>query len=72
MNYPAAGFVVFLLVAVYVTQRQKAHPSLPPGPPSHPVIGHLLRMPYTQTAEVFRQWARDYGEFSWLDDAPDM
>lgn len=59
MNYLLAALVLLLLVVVYVTKRQRR--DLLPGPPSHPIIGHLLSMPSTQAPEVFHQWSKEYG-----------
>ncbi|KAJ7344033.1 cytochrome P450 [Mycena albidolilacea] len=35
---------------------------LPPGPPGDPLVGHLLRMPSTDSALVFHEWAKKYGD----------
>ncbi|KAJ6559776.1 cytochrome P450 [Mycena capillaripes] len=35
---------------------------LPPAPPGDPLVGHLLRMPSTNSALVFHQWAKTYGD----------
>ncbi|KAF7342921.1 O-methylsterigmatocystin oxidoreductase [Mycena sanguinolenta] len=49
------------LIIVAVLQRRRRAANLPPGPPGDPFIGHLLRMPSTDSALVFHQWAKTYG-----------
>ena len=38
--------------------------SLPPGPPSDPILGHLRVIPTKNQAEIFHSWAKLYGPYS--------
>ncbi|KAF7342873.1 O-methylsterigmatocystin oxidoreductase [Mycena sanguinolenta] len=49
------------LIIVAALQRRRRAAMLPPGPPGDPFIGHLLRMPSTDSALVFHHWAKTYG-----------
>ncbi|KAJ7611541.1 cytochrome P450 [Mycena polygramma] len=54
---PAAWLLLLL-----VSRKRRRASMLPPGPPGAPLIGHLLRMPSTDDAFVFHQWAKTYGD----------
>ncbi|KAJ6472470.1 cytochrome P450 [Mycena sanguinolenta] len=56
-------FVAFVgaLIIVAVLRRRRRAALLPPGPPGDPFIGHLLRMPSSDSALVFHEWAKTYG-----------
>ncbi|KAF7353495.1 O-methylsterigmatocystin oxidoreductase [Mycena sanguinolenta] len=56
-SFVAAG----ALIIVAALQRRRRAAMMPPGPPGDPFIGHLLRMPLTDSALVFHQWAKAYG-----------
>ncbi|KAF7342915.1 Cytochrome P450 [Mycena sanguinolenta] len=56
-----SSVAVGALIIVAVLQRRRRAAMLPPGPPGDPFIGHLLRMPSTDAALVFHQWAKAYG-----------
>ncbi|KAJ7858819.1 cytochrome P450 [Mycena olivaceomarginata] len=45
-----------------ILHRKRRALMLPPGPPGDPLIGHLLRMPSTDSALVFHEWAKTYGD----------
>ncbi|KAJ6559765.1 cytochrome P450 [Mycena capillaripes] len=45
-----------------VLQKKRRASMLPPGPPGDPLVGHLLRMPSANSALVFHQWAKTYGD----------
>ncbi|KAJ7340715.1 cytochrome P450 [Mycena albidolilacea] len=49
------------LVALAVWRQRRRASILPPGPPADPLIGHLLRMPSTDSALVFHEWSKTYG-----------
>jgi hypothetical protein len=54
------GGMCFLVIL-----RKKRHAAtLPPGPPGDPLVGHLLRMPSTDSALIFHKWCKTYGVFS--------
>ncbi|KAJ7623047.1 cytochrome P450 [Mycena polygramma] len=50
------------LLLLLVSRKRRRASMLPPGPPGAPLIGHLLRMPSTDDAFVFHQWAKTYGD----------
>ncbi|KAJ6472466.1 cytochrome P450 [Mycena sanguinolenta] len=58
--YSFIAFVSALGIAGALQRRRRAA-ILPPGPPGDPFIGHLLRMPSTDPALVFHEWAKTYG-----------
>ncbi|KAF8180009.1 hypothetical protein K438DRAFT_1207141 [Mycena galopus ATCC 62051] len=49
-----------LIAAALLRQRRRAS-ILPPGPPGHPLIGHLLRLPSAESPLVFHRWFKTYG-----------
>ncbi|KAF5355232.1 hypothetical protein D9758_005994 [Tetrapyrgos nigripes] len=49
------------LIAMRLTRIGKRPPSLPPGPPTTPVLGNLLMFPRENAYLKFTQWAREYG-----------
>ncbi|KAF8145850.1 cytochrome P450 [Mycena galopus ATCC 62051] len=51
-------FAGALVVLGFWRQRRRAS-ILPPGPPGDPLIGHLLRMPSTDSALVFHEWSKN-------------
>ncbi|KAJ6559780.1 cytochrome P450 [Mycena capillaripes] len=57
-------FIAFTggLGLLLVLQKRRRASMLPPGPPGDPLVGHLLRMPSTDSALVFHQWAKTYGD----------
>ncbi|KAF9258225.1 cytochrome P450 [Marasmius fiardii PR-910] len=63
--------LTFLLVAgilgTVVLFRRRTRRSLPPGPPSDPLIGHLRIIPQEKQAEVFHEWAKTYGDVMYLE-----
>ncbi|KAF7352071.1 Cytochrome P450 [Mycena venus] len=56
-------FIAFVgaVIVLSLFHRRRRQSLLPPGPPGDPVIGHLLRMPSTDSALVFHQWSQIYG-----------
>ncbi|KAJ7343716.1 cytochrome P450 [Mycena albidolilacea] len=58
--YSFIAFACALSVLAVLRQRRRAS-ILPPGPPGDPLVGHLLRMPLTDSALVFHQWSKTYG-----------
>ena len=56
---PLVAGVSFLLYAfVFVGRREK---SLPPGPPTLPIIGNLHQIPTQGSYLKFTEWAKQYG-----------
>lgn len=51
--------VVSLILFLWLRSTRNA--LLPPGPPPLPVIGNVLDMPKTDTAQVFKEWSKLYG-----------
>ncbi|KAJ7674371.1 cytochrome P450 [Mycena rosella] len=66
--YSLAAFsgVVALFWCVVLPKRSRAA-MLPPGPPGDPVIGNLRYMPTDQSAEVFHEWSKKYGDVMYLE-----
>ncbi|KAJ7648206.1 cytochrome P450 [Mycena polygramma] len=58
-----AGILCILLML----RTRRCVAMLPPGPPLHPLIGHLLRMPSTDSALRFHQWSKTYGDVMYLE-----
>ncbi|KAJ7602289.1 cytochrome P450 [Mycena polygramma] len=56
-----------LLVLILRTRRHTATRMMPPGPPGDPLVGHLFRMPPTDSALVFHEWAKIYGDVMGLE-----
>ncbi|KAJ8081567.1 hypothetical protein PM082_007412 [Marasmius tenuissimus] len=54
------------LCLIWILQRRRNSPNLPPGPPSDPIIGHLRIMPNENQADVFREWSKVYGDVMYL------
>ena len=54
---------VALYGAVRMVEDRKWAP-LPPGPPRDPFIGHLRHLPQDNQPEVFAEWGRIYGRFT--------
>ncbi|KAJ7612732.1 cytochrome P450 [Roridomyces roridus] len=55
-----------LLVGGIVCLRPRRGPSLPPGPPAHPLTGHFLLMPTRSVATTFHEWSKAYGDVMYL------
>ncbi|KAI0340696.1 cytochrome P450 [Trametopsis cervina] len=55
----------FVCAVVGVLLRRNWRPArrLPPGPPAHPILGHLRVIPPSNVrAETFYEWSRQYGD----------
>lgn len=51
------------IVLLYVLGRRKARLPLPPGPPAHPILGHIPVFPAKENRDdVFYQWAQQHGD----------
>ncbi|KAF9262292.1 cytochrome P450 [Marasmius fiardii PR-910] len=48
-------------------RRRTQNVPLPPGPKPDPLIGHLRMMPTDNQADVFREWAKTYGDVIYLE-----
>ncbi|KAJ7146609.1 hypothetical protein C8R44DRAFT_599699 [Mycena epipterygia] len=66
---PLAPSYIVTIGAIYVAffyfvalPRRRRATMLPPGPPRDPVIGHLRYMPSSESALVFHEWAKTYGD----------
>ncbi|KAJ6524200.1 cytochrome P450 [Mycena capillaripes] len=57
-------FVAFAgaLCLILILRKGRRASMLPPGPPGDPLIGHLLRIPSTDSATVFHEWSKTYGD----------
>jgi hypothetical protein len=58
-------FVAFTggLCFLVILRKKRRAAMLPPGPPGDPLVGHLLRMPSTDSALIFHEWCKTYGVF---------
>ncbi|KAJ7620481.1 cytochrome P450 [Mycena polygramma] len=56
------GGLLFLLL-----RKRRNTSMLPPGPRGDPLIGHLLRLPSTDSGLVFHQWSKTYGDVMHLE-----
>lgn len=52
----------FLITRWFKNSRRRMGRPLPPGPPAHPVLGHLLSIPHEKQAEAFAEWGKKYGK----------
>ncbi|KAJ7278231.1 cytochrome P450 [Mycena rebaudengoi] len=59
-----AGTSALLYLAL---KRQKRRSQLPPGPPRDPLIGHLRYLPSADSATVFHEWSKKYGDVMYLE-----
>ncbi|KAJ7488871.1 cytochrome P450 [Mycena latifolia] len=55
-----------ILICYVCLSRLRRSSMLPPGPPGDPVLGHLRYMPSDQTALVFHEWSKKYGDVMYL------
>ncbi|KAG8905316.1 hypothetical protein FRB99_000242 [Tulasnella sp. 403] len=53
--------VAAAVLYLYRQRRQRALPSLPPGPPPYPIIGNWYDMPRSRQALTFTEWGKIYG-----------
>ncbi|KAJ7782203.1 cytochrome P450 [Mycena olivaceomarginata] len=60
------AFIGGLCFLVILCKKQRSA-ILPPGPPGDPLVGHLLRMPATESALIFHEWSKTYGEVMHLE-----
>ncbi len=56
--------VAFIGYAVWKQFRRGSRYPLPPGPPSLPLLGHLVVMPTKDQELVYYQWSKQYGMFA--------
>jgi hypothetical protein len=59
----------------YLYWTTKPSTPLPPGPPAHPWIGHLLKLPAAYQEGIFHEWSKIYGDIrslSPLSYSPDL
>ncbi|KAJ6532371.1 cytochrome P450 [Mycena capillaripes] len=50
------------LCLILILGKGRRASMLPPGPPGDLLIGHLLRIPTMDTAKVFHEWSKTYGD----------
>lgn len=53
-----AALSVFLL---HAWRRNRQAFPLPPGPPTHPILGHLKLLPPEKLEETLYEWSKTYG-----------
>ena len=56
-----SSFVVGCGICLFFWIKSSRQASLPPGPPSDPILGHLRVIPTKNQAEIFHSWAKLYG-----------
>lgn len=56
-----SGIVLAVLILWRNIRQTAGGLSLPPGPPSDPLIGHLRVAPLKNHAEVYHEWSKQYG-----------
>ncbi|KAJ7488879.1 cytochrome P450 [Mycena latifolia] len=61
---PLAGIAIF--ICYMCLSKLRRSPMLPPGPPGDPILGHLRHMPSDQSALVFHEWTKQYGDVMYL------
>jgi hypothetical protein len=62
-------FVLFVLTITLLWRRfnsKQPHNNLPlpPGPKRWPFVGSLLQMPKVFEHETYKEWSRQYGDYS--------
>lgn len=58
------GFMTLLVFVFVANARRTNRKFLPPGPPSLPLIGHLLVLPsQSNMLQKVQAWSRVYGEW---------
>ncbi|KAF9456731.1 cytochrome P450, partial [Collybia nuda] len=63
MSALTVGVVSGILLLLWVRwNSRRPRVPLPPGPPAHPVIGHLLTFPTSDQGEFFSELAKTYGD----------
>ncbi|KAJ7595780.1 cytochrome P450 [Mycena floridula] len=67
INFWATFLIPFIAVLVFwrLTRRRRML-NLPPGPPSHPILGHLLAIPTKEQGRAFHEWSKTYGDVIYL------
>ena len=61
---PLTFYLVLVTSTLFVWNRYKKRnhrPSLPPGPPADPLIGHLRVIPTKDHAKIYHDWSMVYG-----------
>ena len=53
----------FACFALWFSRNLKKHPSLPPGPPAEPLIGHLRLIPPNNPETLFYELGKTYGTY---------
>ncbi|KAH9857798.1 cytochrome P450 [Lenzites betulinus] len=71
-SLPSSAFLslvvaCFILLVAWRVQRRRKNASLPPSPPSDPIIGHFRTFPRKFQGEVFHQWSKIYGDIFYLE-----
>ncbi|KAK7047274.1 hypothetical protein VNI00_006505 [Paramarasmius palmivorus] len=59
-------FPAVLVAIVWFAKTSRKNPSLPPGPPVEPLLGHLRLIPSEDQAKTFLEWGKRYGDVIYL------
>ncbi|KIY45976.1 cytochrome P450 [Fistulina hepatica ATCC 64428] len=62
--FPAGLLILAAVLVVYARTRKEL--PLPPGPPSLPVVGNIVRVPAEKAWETLAQWTNQYGDLVFL------
>lgn len=57
------AFIVGCSICIAWWLKSAKQSSLPPGPPSDPILGHFRVIPTKNQANIFHSWAKLYGQF---------
>ncbi|KAF4615708.1 hypothetical protein D9613_012506 [Agrocybe pediades] len=63
----ATVLIFSILVGIMFLKRKRALVALPPGPPAHPIVGHMFTMPQDVNSGIyFAELAKKYGDVACL------
>ncbi|KAG6848244.1 hypothetical protein H0H93_001985 [Arthromyces matolae] len=61
-------FVAPAILTVFLVKRnRRIHPSLPPGPPADPIIGHVRKVPIEGMDRAFYELRKTYGDVVYVE-----
>ncbi|KAF7424558.1 hypothetical protein PC9H_009865 [Pleurotus ostreatus] len=61
-----ATYLLFTTIYNKLSRKQPFPFPLPPSPPADPLIGHLRKIPLVHAEHTFVEWAKKYGEVTYL------
>lgn len=54
-------FFAFAVILYFLANRRRNAYPLPPGPPAHPILGHLRMLPPQGMENTLFEWSKTYG-----------